>query len=1273
MAMAVVGAGPGASLTISIVAPVEGSWVPENPVLFNGSASSPGERALQVSGASGFANGTHNRTELSPAGTVRPAATNYTTLRYWNDFSYSEGTPIVAKDSSWSESSTWVASTALSARLGGAPSLVAGSPDGIYWGWVLPAPAVRASVSFRYATENASLELRVLPDGQVSNFTSVLLGENWTADQNFSFDLTALLQGKQYFRLWFTAGGYNQAKFVGIDDLEVDVSFYSNASLATWSYSQPFDAYPYPEGWYGDTFDWLGLDTPIAINGTSLRHWSDWGDPAGSSIWTEFKAATGLSAATLSFSYLCQSEGLLQVFGSGGTGWTETLILNASKGVNLTNASLDLSSILSNDGFRVRFWSQGPRMNGACAIDDLSVRLSLDEHPPSYRIGTFTSAPIDQDISVNWTTIEFDVTLPTGAGIWVEARTSSDATNWTSWVRLANGSLLPFAPARYAEFQTRLWGLASPGPAELIQVRFGSFAILAVEASLDNGTVWSRMNFALGANATTVNWSGDLAVAPGPNHALIRVRDSTNQTAVTPLNFSWDAYPPGPPGTPDGGGRYRNSTNLSWTWAPAVDVGLGIVEYRINLGTTPAGSEILANVSVGNATSFSIGNGTNGVSYYVTIRARDGASLWGSWSNSSSAVLVDLLPPTQTFAERPSEWVHNISANWSWNASLDAGAAVDFYEIRVGVLQSGTDLTPVGTSAETYFSFGPLVDGQTYYCSIRARDNAGNAGPWSRLSDVVRVDQIPPTAPGDLAGPSGFVNINWGQWSWSASADAGSGVDRYEVIAGGSPAAQDLMPATNTQSLVQQVNGFPEGVGIFVSVRSWDVAGNPSAWVTQANPVIGDFTPPTSGGISLEPTAWSNGTDLSWGWQIGSDALSGLRGYLVRIGTTAGGANVLPEFFSENASFSISGAQEGAPYFLSFRALDRAGNAGGTVASSGSSIDLHPPTAPGAFSSSPSPTNAARLLWSWAPATDIGSGIRGYEVSVGSSIGAADYLDWSRVEVPEFSYSESLSGMSYFISIRALDRVGWHSSPHSDLDGVAVDRQAPGPALPNPLPAAWNQSSIVVSWKAASDSGGAGVGSYEIEVARGVSTNVTFVVAPTTELTLIGGDGNLVGVRLRSVDRAGNVGEWGPQMWIFIDLTPPPEIQSFSWNFSGSRIILGWREPVDSGSGIASYRVSVGSMPGAIDLFSGTIENESVFSYEAAPGTVYFFSVSAVDKAGNAGAPAGPAEGLQLPIGSPLSVQPFPILEVILAGGAVGAVAIVAVLRLGRRNRRRGD
>jgi hypothetical protein len=199
-----------------------------------------------------------------------------------------------------------------------------------------------------------------------------------------------------------------------------------------------------------------------------------------------------------------------------------------------------------------------------------------------------------------------------------------------------------------------------------------------------------------------------------------------------------------------------------------------------------------------------------------------------------------------------------LSANWT--GSTDALSGLQKYQYAIGTTVGGTntvDWTDNGTNTNVTKTGLTLANGQTYYFSVRAVDNAGNIGTATN-SNGIYVDAELPSGTlainnGDQATNSLNVNLTF------TLTDAYSGLQKYRIcnygscsdfanITGNSYTAPAPVPIT--------IGNSSQGSKV-LSIELFDQTGNSVTNITDT--IFYDFTAPSA----INPVTARNGSNLS--------------------------------------------------------------------------------------------------------------------------------------------------------------------------------------------------------------------------------------------------------------------------------------------------------------------------------------------------------------------------------------------------------------------------
>jgi len=217
----------------------------------------------------------------------------------------------------------------------------------------------------------------------------------------------------------------------------------------------------------------------------------------------------------------------------------------------------------------------------------------------------------------------------------------------------------------------------------------------------------------------------------------------------------------------------NENTLLSASWCESPDEPVDGYQYKISSNRDQP--DVLDYTNTGNSYHVTRSNLSliNGRTYYFGVRAiRNGAAGPTMWSDG---ITVDQTPPpapTQVRDGTDEDIDINpnpagISANWD---PVRDNASNVYYQVAIGTTPGGQELQSYQsrnyTLTSIYFGSLPLLAGQTYYVSVRAVDQAGNAGAVTSSDGAIinpELDTQPPsvvlTSPLNGATVRGVANV----------------------------------------------------------------------------------------------------------------------------------------------------------------------------------------------------------------------------------------------------------------------------------------------------------------------------------------------------------------------------------------------------------------------------------------------------------------------------------------------------------------------------------
>lgn len=610
------------------------------------------------------------------------------------------------------------------------------------------------------------------------------------------------------------------------------------------------------------------------------------------------------------------------------------------------------------------------------------------------------------------------------------------------------------------------------------------------------------------------------------------------------------------------------TTSVSLTWNATTD-NIAVSGYVVYRGTD--------SVTTVNALTYIVTGLTPSTIYSFSIIAKDAA---GNKSIASDPVSVKTLaPPDIISPSAPTNLIpHDItmlSVRLTWSQSTDNVGVTGYIVYR------GVDSIAQVTGLE--YIVNNLTPATRYIFTVKAKDAAGNKSLSSNAVDTLTAkDNVVPSAPAGLAASD--TTTTSVRLSWNASTD-NVGVIGYVVYRG----VDSITTVAATQYIV---TGLTPSTTYSFSVRAKDAAGNKSVSGTAINvktKATPDIINPTSPGNLSASNITVTSVRISW--SASTDNV-GVTGYILYKGSDS--------LTTVNAlEYTFTGLIPATSYTFSIRARDAAGNK-----SSASAIgiitayDILSPTAPGNFTGRDITISSVRLTWT---ASTDNVGVIGYIVYRGSD-------SISTVTGLECLVGGLTLGTSYSFSVRAIDAT-WNKSSASTISIVTSSDVTP-PSTPTNLTGSdFTSYSVHLAWNASTDN--VGVTGYFIywgtdSLAVGMNTEYTVTgLKPATNYSFT----------IKARDAGGNRSLPSNSLNIkTLDLpdTQPPSSPSGlgAMNTTDTSVYIYWNASTDN-LAVTGYILYMGS---------DSIASTNYLGYNVkglSPSTRYWFSVKAIDGAGN--------------------------------------------------------
>ncbi len=551
------------------------------------------------------------------------------------------------------------------------------------------------------------------------------------------------------------------------------------------------------------------------------------------------------------------------------------------------------------------------------------------------------------------------------------------------------------------------------------------------------------------------------------------------------------------------------------------------------------------------------------------------------------SIFSDLTPPNPpTGLTAVAQASDRIRLNWS--TSVDSGGGpVSYYKVYRGG-------TSVASPAAPPYDDQPLSANTPYSYSVSAVDPAGHestSNPTASATTLPPPDLTPPSVPANLQGTA--VSGTWINLTWNASTDTGgSGLAGYEIFRDGSgtPLNTSTVASYSDQTL------SPATTHTY-KVRSYDVAGNRSAFSNQISVTTLDTVAPGAPGNPTMSAITINSATATWTAATDNVGVTGYR-YSLNGGSSWTTLGVV-------LTTNLTGLTPATAYTIQVQARDAAGNWGANGSKAFTTLsDTTAPSAPGTPTMSVITINSATATWT--AATD-NVGVTGYRYSLN---GGSSWTTLGNV------LTTNLTGLTpataYTIQVQARDAASNWGASSSKAFTTSSDATAPS-APGTPTMSAITVTAATATWTAATDN--VGVTGYRYSLNGGTSWTTLGVVLTTNLTGLTPATAYTIQVQAR--DAASNWGASGSKAFTTLtDTTAPsaPGVPTMS-AITVNSATASWTAATDN-AGVTGYRYSLNGGTSWTTL--GVVLTTNVTGLT--PATAYTIQVQARDAAGNWGA-----------------------------------------------------
>ncbi|MGB6150651.1 MAG: BspA family leucine-rich repeat surface protein [Pricia sp.] len=327
--------------------------------------------------------------------------------------------------------------------------------------------------------------------------------------------------------------------------------------------------------------------------------------------------------------------------------------------------------------------------------------------------------------------------------------------------------------------------------------------------------------------------------------------------------------------------------NTNLTWEPAVFAR----GYRLTVGTTVGGNDIVANETINDATSYEFAaDFSGGETVFVTlIPFNDTGDAVGPCTEESFTISSDpATVPDCTDLIEPLNGATDVSidTDLSWNPIANA----DGYRLTIGTSPTGTDIlnNEDVLNVTTYELPADLPEDSTIYVTVTPYNDQGNAIACTPESFETELIPVPPACT-TLAGPiDGATDIPIDtNLSWTAVPEATG----YLVVVGTTSGGIEIVNNVdvNNATTYDIPEDLLENRTYYVTIIPYNAVGDATGCIEESF-TTGDSTSPPSCALLSTPVNGATNvaldTDLSWN---GSGSATG---YRLTVGTTSGGTEI---------------------------------------------------------------------------------------------------------------------------------------------------------------------------------------------------------------------------------------------------------------------------------------------------------------------------------------------------------------------------------------------
>ncbi len=698
--------------------------------------------------------------------------------------------------------------------------------------------------------------------------------------------------------------------------------------------------------------------------------------------------------------------------------------------------------------------------------------------------------------------------------------------------------------------------------------------------------------------------------------------------------------PPAAPVITDGtSGDDLQYTSSATTLAARWDTVPNVQNYDVAVGTAPGGSTVSGGWQTTADTyyEFSTLSLTDGVKYYISVKARSLSGILGTAGSSNGVIADSSAPPAPvvTTPDTVSSSLTRLRAGWT---ASDPHSGIAAAQVSVGTTPGGTDVSDwrdaVSNGSEESITGLSLQTGTTYYINVKVRNITGL---WSEpgSSPGVRVDD-------SLLQPAEYVydgtsdDIDYTSEmssvaaNWAAVPNAVSYIYAIGTTESGTDLSGGWLPLAETSVSLTSIT-IADGTRYYFCVKAVSTTGI-NGETACSDGVLADSAVPPATEITDAGEVTSDTTTFAASWTEVT-VPSSISEYFYALGSTEGATDVI-DWTSSGTETSVEltalELENSKTYYLSVKAVSVTGVEGAVATSDGLLIDNSAPLCVISTLGQYQSDDVFPVVWSSEDEDDVSK--YSVQVKVGES---ANWIDWIASTTETTSEYDGVDGFTYSFRCKITDPVGnvGEYTPDPGVQSTTVASEPP--AAPAPfdgtqadLDYSTDNTVYAVAWQPVPR---AVKYRYMIMVMGEGDTDYSILVdsRETTETSLSITDadiqsGDTVKAMVWAVNPTDMASEPGETDGLTYDLSAPSAttVTITDEYVTKNASVYATFAATDPQSGIDKYLYAVGTTEGGTDVIDWTesaVGNATISGIDFVEGVTYYISAKARNRAGLTG------------------------------------------------------